>query len=416
LTNGDNTDFQQGRAMQDSEPLFKPLRLPCGIILKNRIAKSAMSDSLGDGTGHPSHEQIGLYRRWANGGLAVSIIGEVQGTSGYAEKPGNLVLNESSDLERFRDLARHGGENDTLLWLQLGHAGALAFAPTSQPRGPSALDLPGLRCDEMDVDEIAQLPAGFANTARLARQAGFTGVQIHAAHGFLLSQFLSPLFNRRNDDYGGPIANRMRLLLETVKAVRETVGPDFPIAVKLNSSDQLEGGFAKEDALDVVAALDRTTIDLIDISGGTYFPGAKAASDMPGRGPYFLEFAKRARSVTSTPLMLTGGFKTREQAEGAVASGAVDVVGLARALVLEPDLADLWKAGKNLAPEFPRFANAPEGGVTAWYTMRMTEIAADRQSQDYSGLDAAIRAYEMRDEERTKIWLRHFAGHAARHA
>jgi 2,4-dienoyl-CoA reductase-like NADH-dependent reductase (Old Yellow Enzyme family) len=168
--------------------------------------------------------------------------------------------------------------------------------------------------------------------------------------------------------------------------------------------------------LHVVAALDRTTIDLIDISGGTYFPGAKAASDMPGRGPYFLEFAKRARSVTSTPLMLTGGFKTREQAEGAVASGAVDVVGLARALVLEPDLADLWKAGKNLAPEFPRFANAPEGGVTAWYTMRMTEIAADRQSQDYSGLDAAIRAYEMRDEERTKIWLRHFAGHAARHA
>lgn len=398
--------------MQQRGILFEPLKLPCGVTLKNRIAKSAMSDSLGDGTGHPTAEQIRLYQRWAGGGLAVSIIGEVQGTAGYAEKPGNLVLNEASDLGRFRELAQQGGENGTRLWLQLGHAGALAYAPTSSPKGPSALDLPGLRCAELTIDEIHRLPSEFARTARLARQAGFGGAQVHAAHGFLLSQFLSPLFNERSDQYGGAIANRMRLLLEAIEAIRAAVGPDFPIAVKLNSSDQLEGGFDEEDALEVVAALDRSSVDLIDISGGTYFPGAKSASDGAGRGPYFIEFAKRARAATTRPLMLTGGFKTRTQAEDAVASGAVDIVGLARALVLEPSLPDLWKADRKPEPVFPRFSDAPEGGITAWYTMRLTEIGADKETPVFGDLGQAIRDYEARDKTRTEVWLRHFASDA----
>ncbi len=372
-----------------------------------------MSDSLGDGTGHPTAEQIRLYQRWAEGGVAVSIIGEVQGNSSYPEKPGNLVLNEASDLARFRELARQGGKNGTGLWLQLGHAGALAFAPTSNPKGPSALDLPGLRCAELTADEIHRLPAEFARTARLAQQAGFGGVQVHAAHGFLLSQFLSPLFNKRNDEYGGPISNRMRPLLETVATARAAAGPDFPIAVKLNSSDQLQGGLDEGDALKVVEALDRSSVDLIDISGGTYFPGAKSASDGAGRGPYFIEFAKRARKVTTKPLMLTGGFKTRTQAEDAVASGAVDVVGLARALVLEPTLPDLWKAEQNPEPVFPRFAHAPEGGITAWYTMRLTEIGADKETPELGDLGQAVQDYEARDKTRTQVWLRHFAEDAA---
>ena len=402
--------------MQSRGVLFEPLRLPCGLVLKTRIAKSAMSDSLGDGTGHPTAEQIRLYQRWAAGGLAVSIIGEVQLSGGYPENTGNLVLNEASDLHRFRELARHGGENGTRLWLQLGHAGALACAPTGNPKGPSALDLPGLRCAEITLDEIRRLPAEFARTARLARQAGFGGVQIHAAHGFLLSQFLSPLFNRRSDEYGGAIANRMRPLLDAIEATRAAVGPDFPIAVKLNSSDQLEGGLDKDDALKVVVALDRSSIDLIDISGGTYFPGAKSASDATGRGPYFLEFAKRARAVTTKPLMLTGGFKTRAQADDAVASGTVDLVGLARALVLEPSLPELWKADQKPEPLFPRFADAPEGGITAWYTMRLTEIGADRETPVFGDLGQAIRDYQARNMSRAKIWSRHFVDGVARQA
>ena len=394
--------------MQQHEALFKPLKLPCGVILKNRIGKSAMSDSLGDGTGHPTNEQNRLYQRWATGGVAVSIIGEVQATSNYAEKPGNLVLNAASDLAKFRKLAEHGGENDMQLWLQLGHAGALSYVPTSKPKGPSDLDLPGLHCVALSLDEIHQLPSEFANTAKLAQQAGFGGVQIHAAHGFLLSQFLSPLFNKRSDEYGGTIANRMRLLLETIAQTRAAVGPHFPIAVKLNSSDQLEGGFEEEDALKVVAALDTSSVDLIDISGGTYFPGAKSASDGAGRGPYFIEFAKRARKMTTKPLMLTGGFKTRMQAEDAIESGAVDVVGLARALTLVPSLPNLWMSEQMPEPQFPRFSDAPEGGITAWYTMRLTEIGFDEETSKVGDLGQAIMAYEARDRTRTKIWLRHF--------
>ncbi|MEM5581617.1 NADH:flavin oxidoreductase/NADH oxidase family protein [Roseibium sp. AS2] len=390
--------------------LFEPLQLPCGAVLKNRIAKSAMSDSLGDGTGHPTQAQCRLYRRWAEGGQALAIVGEVQCGPGFAEKPGNLVLDGASDLDRFRDLARSGAANGALLWLQLGHAGAMAYPPTSSPRGPSALDLPGLTCAALTLDEIRAVPLAFARTALLAKQSGFGGVQIHAAHGFLISQFLSPLFNRRKDAYGGPVENRMRLLLEVIDAVREAVGAAFPVAVKLNSSDQLEGGLNGDDALEILAALDKTSIDLIDLSGGTYFPGAKSASDSDGKGPYFIDFARRARGVTSKPLMVTGGFKTLAQAVTAVASGHADVVGLARLLALEPALAGLWHAGRAAEPVFPRFTDPPEGGITAWYTMRLTQIGEDRETPEYGDLEPAVAAYAARDRERTATWLRHFAG------
>ena len=388
--------------------LFQPLELPCGVVLKNRIIKSAMSDSLGDGHGNPTDAQIRLYQRWAEGGIAASIIGEVQGSARFAEKPGNLVLDTNADSVRFAELARRGSVNSAHLWLQLGHAGAMAYPPTSTPMGPSALDLPGLKCGAMTRAEVRNLPSEFAHTAGLAKSLGFGGVQIHAAHGFLISQFLSPLFNRRNDEYGGSITNRMRLLLDVIDAVRGVVGPGFPVAVKLNSSDQLQGGFEQADSLKVIAALDQTGIDLIDISGGTYFPGASSASDSAGGGPYFLEFAKRARPLTSRPLMLTGGFKTLRQAADAVSEGGADVVGLARALVLDPGLADGWRAGTAADPVFPKFASPPEGGVTAWYTMRLTDIAEGRETAEPASLAAAIGAYEARDTTRTGLWNRRF--------
>lgn len=389
-------------------PLFQPLGLPCGAVLANRIAKAAMSDSLGDGTGNPTSAQVQLYARWADGGVGLSIIGEVQASPNYAEKPGNLVLDARADLQRFRDLAKAGRRNGAALWLQLGHAGALAWPPTSTPRGPSPLDLPGLRCDAMSLDEIHRFPPLLARTARLAREAGFGGVEVHAAHGFLLSQFLSPLFNRRTDAYGGPIRNRMRLLLEAIEAVRGAVGPDFPIGVKLNSSDQLDGGLTGDDALQIVAALDHSSIDLIDISGGTYFPGAKAASDGAGKGPYFLDFARQARRLTTKPLMLTGGFKTRAQADAALTSGAIDVVGLARALALEPALPELWRKGQMPAPKFPRFTDPPKGSVTAWYTMRLTAQTEGGEGPDPDDLTHVVEAYEARDRARNATWRRHF--------
>jgi 2,4-dienoyl-CoA reductase-like NADH-dependent reductase (Old Yellow Enzyme family) len=390
------------------DTLFQPLELPCGTILKNRIGKSAKSDSLGDGCGNPTDAQIRLYERWAEGGLAVSIIGEVQGNPNFAEKPGNLVLGPGAELDRFALLAQRGAVNDAQLWLQLGHAGAMAHPPISDPKGPSAIDIPGLTCAELTRDEIRNLPSEFGRTARMAKNAGFGGVQIHAAHGFLLSQFLSPLFNKREDPYGGTITARMRLLLEVVDEVRSAVGPRFPVAVKLNATDQLEGGFEQDEALAVISALDGTGIDLIDISGGTYFPGAKSTSDGAGGGPYFTEFAKSVRRRTKKPLMVTGGFKTLQQAIDAVSGGAADIVGLARALVLDPALPIGWQTGTVGDPTFPRFASPPEGGITAWYTMRLTELAEDRETTDVLDLRAAVKAYEDRDFDRIAKWKNRF--------
>lgn len=388
--------------------LRSPLNLPCGKVLKNRIAKSAMSDSLGDGEGNPTLEQTRLYEIWAQGGVAVSFIGEVQFDPRYAEKPGNLLLSENSDKAMLKTLAKAGSINGAQLWPQLGHAGALAHAPISKPKGPSALDLEGLSCEELSLDEIGQLAKGYCTAATIAKEAGFGGVHIHAGHGFLLSQFLSPLFNHRTDQYGGSINNRARLLLEIIAQVRNTVGPEFPVGVRINSTDKLDGGLTADDGLEIIRLLDTSSVDLIDISGGTYFPGAKASSDGTAQGPYFLEFAKRAKQVTSIPLMLTGGFKRREQAYAAITSGAIDVIGVARALVLDPQLADTWLSSQGGDPKFPRFKSTPTGGVTAWYSMCLTNIAENQAIDLNADLEKALIDYEQRDALRCVKWLKKF--------
>lgn len=395
--------------------LSRSLELPCGILLKNRIAKSAMSDSLANGKGDPSDTQIRLYQRWAEGGLALSIIGEVQIDVGYPEKPGNLVVTEASNQQMLQALAQKGTANHAHLWPQLGHAGALSHPPISKPKGPSALNIEGFTCGGMTEDEVKALPDLFAVAASRVKAVGFTGVQIHAAHGFLLSQFLSPLFNRRDDHYGGSIQARASIILEIIEKVRHAVGDKFPIAIKINSSDQLEGGLSECDALEFIRMLDQTSIDLIDISGGTYFPGAKASSDSTGSGPYFIDFAQRAKAVTSIPLMVTGGFKTQAQAIEAVTSGAVDVVGIARAMVLDPNLPKAWLSTKDETelknpknPVFPKFTLPPIGGITAWYTMRLTALGEDQENTFTLDLPEAVRMYDERDEKRCIDWAKNF--------
>ncbi len=394
--------------------LGTPLELPCGARLKNRMAKSAMSDSLGDGAGNPTDVQARLYERWAEGGAAVSMIGEVQVDPRYPEKPGNLVLGPRSDRTALRALAARATDAGAHLWPQLGHAGALAHPPVSAPKGPSSLDLPGLRCNGLSAGEVESLPAIYADAALIAKQAGFSGVHLHAGHGFLLSQFLSPLFNRRTDGYGGSIEARSAIVLAIIGEVRRRVGPGFPIGIRINATDKLEGGLTEADALEVVRMLDATTIDLIDISGGTYFPGAKASSDgVADEGPYFLEFAQRAKALTGVPLMLTGGLRTRSQAAEAITSGAADMVGLARAMVLDPQLAHTWLSEEGGDPAFPSFVSPPPGGITAWYSMRLTALGEDREAAFALGPDAALEAYDARDDRRCETWLAQFGAHTS---
>ncbi len=389
--------------------LGRPLELPCGVRLKNRLVKSAMSDSLGDGEGNPTEAQMRLYERWAEGGAALSLIGEVQGDPRYPERPGNLVLAPDADMHAMQVLARRGSADGAHLWPQLGHAGALSHVPISRPRGPSTLDIEGLRCEGMSRDDIRELPGIYARAAILAKNAGFGGVQIHAAHGFLLSQFLSPLFNRRTDAYGGSIEGRFRVIHDVIDAVRQNVGVSFPIGIKINSTDRLVGGIAEDDALHVVRMIDQTSIDLIDVSGGTYFPGAASSSDgRSSSGPYFIDFAMRAKEVTAIPIMATGGFTTRDQAGDAVEKGCVDAVSLARAMALNPRLASTWLNGDGGGPEFPVFDPPPQGGVTAWYTMRLTALGEDEEGHFDLSSASALEAYEARDARRCEIWRQRF--------
>lgn len=390
--------------------LDQPLDLPCGVRLKNRLVKSAMSDSLGDGAGNPTEVQMRLYERWAEGGAALSLIGEVQTNPHYPEKPGNLVLVPDADLTALKALARRGSANGSNIWPQLGHAGALAHGPISDPKGPSPLDVEGLRCDGMSLEDIHDLPHAYAQAASLAQKAGFGGVQIHAGHGFLFSQFLSPLFNHRTDTYGGTVQRRFRVIGEVIDAVRQAVGPAFPIGIKINSTDKLEGGLTTDDALQIVQLLDETSVDLIDISGGTYFPGAASSSEgTPSSDPYFIDFARQAKKITSIPIMLTGGFETRDQATRVLADGSADAISLARAMVLNASLANAWLSDAGGDPEFPTFDAPPRGGVTAWYSMRLTALGEDREERFVLSPADALEAYDTRDAQRCETWRNRFS-------
>jgi 2,4-dienoyl-CoA reductase-like NADH-dependent reductase (Old Yellow Enzyme family) len=398
----------KGTMKMSDNPMNQPLKLPCGVVLKNRLVKSPMSDSLGDGRGDPSAAQIRLYERWALGGVGLSIIGEVQTDPRYPEKPGNLVLGPQSNDALLKELTSRATIQEAHLWPQLGHAGALAHSPLSRPKGPSPLQVEGLHCDGMTQREVKRLPTTFATAAQHARRVGFTGVHLHAGHGFLLSQFLSPLFNHRRDEYGGSIESRAQIILEIISTVRKAVGTDFPIGIRMNSSDMLQGGLTKEDALELVRILDNTSIDLIDVSGGTYFPGAKSASEGASSGPYFLDFVRAARRITQKPLIVSGGFKQRTEVLDALESGSADMVGLGRSMILNPLLPRDWIHGDGRDPVFPKFAATVPGGVTAWYTMRITALGEDREDKYDLDLPTAAKLYEERDAERCNLWKDRF--------
>lgn len=394
--------------VNNSHLLSQTLRLPCGEKLKNRIVKSAMSDSLGNGEGNPTDAQIRLYEKWAEGGVGLSIIGEVQIDSKFPENTGNLVLDNTANLQTLKLLTTRAKINGSHIWPQLGHAGGLSHSPISEPKGPSSFKIGDFECSAMSEQEVSELPNTFAKAALIAKEVGFTGVQIHAGHGFLLSQFLSPLFNRREDQYGGSIEARCKVIIDIVSKVRDTVGNSFPIGIKINCTDQLQGGLTEKDALVAIGLLDKTSIDLIELSGGSYFPGAESSSDSLTKGPYFIDFSSKAKKITNIPIAVTGGFKTREEAINTLHKNTSDMVGIARAFVLNPNLANNWLSQVNNDPKFPIFKTPPKGGITAWYTMLINAIGNDTENSFDLSLPLALKAYEQRDKQRCIKWLAKF--------
>lgn len=342
--------------------LFAPLTLPNGSTLANRIAKAAMEENMADAAHAPSPQLIRLYQAWAEGGAGLLISGNVMVDNRAMTGPGGVVLEDDQHIDAFRQWAQAGQSRGAQFWLQINHPGRQMQANLGQPTwAPSAVPLTLGSMSRLFNTPQAMTPqvieaviGRFANTARLAELAGFNGVQIHAAHGYLLSQFLSPLTNRRNDQWGGPLENRARLLLDIVKAVRAVVSPGFAVAVKLNSADFQRGGFTGDDARQVVRMLNGLAVDLVELSGGSYEAPAMQGQARDGRTlareAYFLEFARDIRAVATLPVMVTGGIRRRPVAEQVIASG-VDMVGIGTALSIDPALPRDWLAGKPSAPE-----------------------------------------------------------------
>ena len=344
--------------------LFDPLALPNGSTIPNRIAKAAMEENMADADHAPSEHLIRLYQAWADGGAGLLISGNVMVDSRAMTGPGGVVLEDDAQLARFERWARVGRARGAQFWLQINHPGRQMQANLGQSTwAPSAvaLELGNLSRrfatpQEMTPAVIEEVIERFARTARLGEQAGFTGVEIHAAHGYLLSQFLSPLSNQRTDQWGGSLENRARLLLEIVNAVRAAVSPGFAVAVKLNSADFQRGGFSAEDAQQVVRLLDGLGVDLVELSGGSYEAPAMQGQARDGRTlareAYFLEFAREIRAVASMPVMVTGGIRRAPVAQQVLDSG-IELVGIGTALAIDPNLPRDWQLGLGNAPQLP---------------------------------------------------------------
>lgn len=359
-----------------------PITLPCGVRLKNRLVKAAMTEGLADETNRATRRLETLYRRWATGGAGLLITGNIQVDRRYLERPGNVAIDgpQGADamraLERFAAAATSSGAE---IMAQLSHAGRQTpIYVNKTPVAPSAigLELPGGQFGApraMASDEIIDVIARFANAASVCKAAGFSGVQVHGAHGYLISEFLSPKANSRTDEWGGSLDNRARLLLRIVSAVRAKVGSGFPVAVKLNSSDFQKGAFSFDECLQVIQWLNEEGIDFLEISGGSYeqpkmmdiegmAPAEERRASTVAREAYFLQFAEEAARVAKMPLMVTGGFRLRATMDEALSSGAADLIGMARPMCVDADIcAKLLSGELAAAPRHEKELRIGEG-------------------------------------------------------
>ena len=339
--------------------LEQPLTLPCGAVVPNRMCKAAMTEGLAHPDGTASEELERLYGIWSDGGSGILLSGNIQVDGDHLERPGNVIVDGELSEDAFDALARMaaaGTRNGNHLWAQISHAGRQTQKIVNPaPKAPSAvrLRLPQSQFGEpvaLTAEEIESVIERFVGCAVTCKEAGFTGVQFHSAHGYLLSQFLSPLTNQRDDEWGGSLENRARALISIVTKAREALGEDFPISVKLNSADFQKGGFDFDDSLTVAKWLADAGVDLLEISGGTYeqprllnLDGVEPIEEQSlarstlAREAYFVDFAKAMRDQLSIPIMVTGGLRRREVMNHVLETGGADMIGLGRPLCVDAD-------------------------------------------------------------------------------
>ncbi len=381
--------------MTDTSALAQPLRLPSGAVLPNRIVKAAMSEGMADANNHATPRLDRLYRRWAGSGAGLLLSGNIQVDRWHLERPGNVVLDDGAGLSALAAMAQAGKSEGAAFWAQLSHTGRqVCDIINDAPLSSSDVEIDVMRGvgfsfakpKAMSEAQIGHAVDQFAAAARRARDVGFTGVQLHAAHGYLFSQFLSPLANRRTDRWGGPLEHRARFLLATIAAVRAAVGPDFPIGIKLNASDFQKGGFTNAECLELVGWLNASGLDLLELSGGSLeqpkiveFSIKDEGEDAPrpstvAREAYFVAFAGAVRAVAKMPVMVTGGFRTAAGMVEALERGELDLIGIGRPFIVDPHV-----GARLLSGEIDRaFAAEDRVGlfhILPWFNMQLERLA-----------------------------------------
>ena len=415
--------------------LSAPLALPCGAILQNRIAKAAMSEGLSDADGRATPRLEALYRRWANSGAGLLLSGNIQVDPWHLERPLNVVIHDDSGFEALSRLAAAGTSRGAHFWAQISHTGRQVDAKINPaPVAPSSVEIQVIRGvgyefatpKAMTQGEIETAIAQFAFSAARVKAAGFTGVQLHATHGYLISQFLSSHSNRRTDQWGGPLANRSRFLLEALAAVRAAVGPGFPLSIKLNASDFQKGAYTNAECVALVGMLNHTTLDLLELSGGSLEQPKQVGVAFRDEGEdarpestrkreaYFIGFAGAVKAAARMPVMVTGGFRTVAGMIEAVEGGETDVVGLGRPMIADPDTPRRILSGeieKTLTPE----ADIDLFHLMGWNNMQLERLG-DGLEPDLAlrGEEAAsqFKALE-RDNFAALLGNRRAAGRAA---
>lgn len=421
-------------------------KLPNGTILNNRIAKASMSEGLATPTNGTSDGLVALYRRWGQRGAGLLLTGNIQINRRHLERTGNVVFDDlmSADDHRMAAKWAQAAQADgAQLWAQISHAGRQtpkAVNPTPDSSSALSVKLPGGKYGApvpMNNAEIEAAVTGFARAARIAEDAGFAGVQLHGAHGYLINQFLSPLSNTRKDQWGGGLEGRARLLLKAVRAIRDAVGKNFGVGVKLNSSDFQRGGFDANDAATVARWLDAEGLDLLEISGGTYESPAMASGEggtlddgfeqlarsTAAREAYFLTYASTIRSQVKCPIMVTGGFRSATGMNAALADNATDIIGIGRPLASDPDCVAKLLAGainelpaleKSLRLGAAKFLGPNSSikmmkglntlAILEWHCLQLLRLGRGEQPDPALRLFKGFRAFESQEKAINKAW------------
>ena len=325
--------------------------------MRNRLIRSATWEGMCDQDGRPTEKLINWYHDLAQGGIGLIITGYAYVRPDGKNNAGQMGIYTHDFADDYKQMTHVVHQAGGKIAVQLVHGGGQSDSKTlgRKPLATSAVKVDQFpeMPEELTKDEIDKIVAAFGKAAFRAKLWGFDAVQLHGAHGFLINQFLSPLTNRRTDVYGGSIENRSRFLLEVYRKVRETVGADFPVLIKLNATDFVEGGLEIDDAIYAAQKLAEAGIDAIEVSAGTPASGengpARMKIKMPGKEAYNVELARRIKKAVNCPVIVVGGFRSYKVVEKAIRDYGMDYIAMSRPLIREPGLANRWLQGNRNA-------------------------------------------------------------------